>query len=252
MKSQKLNSIRHKRTFIAMVMFISVIMCFTQTVLIKDKVTPDEYPEGLTNRFFNDDGGVNFCPLDTVYQANMTFLLGKKTLHPYIIVDIDKANLSYNITEKELIKSPYCYLTIATSGVFFLENMSYPGPIPIGGIRNDAKIIYDGYMDFFEWVHTKRWWMYERIGFWDKDDLKKSPYKNFYVAPFNPPTNKAVLCMMKAKFISRFTGIIMFVDYVSKDPSKPLTSVPDDERIAPYKFDNPEVFYKVLFPYADK
>ena len=41
MKSQKLNSIRHKRTFIAMVMFISVIMCFTQTVLIKDKVTPD-------------------------------------------------------------------------------------------------------------------------------------------------------------------------------------------------------------------
>lgn len=49
----------------------------------------------------------------------MTFLLGKKTLHPYIIVDIDKANLSYNITEKELIKSPYCYLTIATSGVFF-------------------------------------------------------------------------------------------------------------------------------------
>lgn len=58
--------------------------------------------------------------------------------------------------------------------------------------------------------------------------------------------------MMKAKFISRFTGIIMFVDYVSKDPSKPLTSVPDDERITPYKFDNPEVFYKVLFPYADK
>lgn len=44
----------------------------------------------------------------------------------------------------------------------------------------------------------------------------------------------------------------MFVDYVYKDPSKPLTSVPDDERIAPYKFDNPEVFYKVLFPYADK
>ena len=94
MKSQKLNSIRHKRTFIAMVMFISVIMCFTQTVLIKDKVTPDEYPEGLTNRFFNGDGGVNFYPLDTVYQANMTFLLGKKTLHPYIIVDIDKANPS--------------------------------------------------------------------------------------------------------------------------------------------------------------
>lgn len=58
--------------------------------------------------------------------------------------------------------------------------------------------------------------------------------------------------MMKAKFISRFTGIIMFVDYVSKDPFKPLTSVPDDERIAPYKFDNPEAFYKVLFPYADK
>ena len=252
MKSQKLNSIRHKRTFIVMVMFISVIMCFTQTVLVKDKATLDEYPEGLTNRFFNDDGGVNIYLLDSVYQANMTFLLGKNTLHPYIIVDIDKADLSYNITENELIKSPYCYLTIATSGFIFLENMFYPGPIPIFGKKDGTDIIYEEYLDFSDWVETKLWWIYERIGFWNKEDLEKSPYENFYVVPFNPPTNKAVLSMMKAKLINRFTGIIMFVDYVYKDPSKPLTSVPDDERIAPYKFDNPEVFYKVLFPYADK
>lgn len=252
MKSQKLNSIRHKRTFIAMVMLLCVIMCFTQTVLVKDKATPDEYPEGLTNRFFNDDGGVNIYLLDSVYQANMTFLLGKKTLHPYIIVDIDKADLSYNITESELIKSPYCYLTIATSGFIFLENVFYPGPIPIFGKKDGTDIIYEEYLDFSDWVETKLWWIYERIGFWNKEDLEKSPYENFYVVPFNPPTNKAVLCMMKAKLINRFTGIIMFVDYVSKDPSKPLTSVPDDERIAPYKFDNPEAFYKVLFPYADK
>ena len=252
MKSQKLNSIRHKRTFIAMVMLLCVIMCFTQTVLVKDKATPDEYPEGLTNRFFNDDGGVNIYLLDSVYQANMTFLLGKKTLHPYIIVDIDKANLSYNITENELIKSPYCYLTIATSGFIFLENVFYPGPIPIFGKKDGTDIIYEEYLDFSDWVETKLWWIYERIGFWNKEDLEKSPYENFYVVPFNPPTNKAVLCMMKAKLINRFTGIIMCVDYVYKDPSKPLTSVPDDERIAPYKFDNPEAFYKVLFPYADK
>ena len=88
MKSQKLNSIRHKRTFIAMVMFISVIMCFTQTVLVKDKATLDEYPEGLTNRFFNDDGGVNIYLLDSVYQANMTFLLGKNTLHPNVVLNV--------------------------------------------------------------------------------------------------------------------------------------------------------------------
>lgn len=252
MKLQNLKSIRRKRTFIAMVMLLSVIMCFTRTVLVKDKATPDEYPEGLTNRYFNDDGGVNIYLLDSVYQANMTFLLGKKTLHPYIIVDIDKADLSCDITEKELIKSPYCYLTIATSGFIFLENMFYPGPIPIFGEKDGTDIFYDKYSDFSDWVDTKLWWIYERIGFWDEEDLKKSPYENFYVVPFDPPTNKAVLCMMKAKLINRFTGIIMCVDYVSKDPSKPLTSVLDDERIAPYKFDNPEAFYKVLFPYAEK
>ncbi len=251
MKSQTFKSIRLKRIFIVMVMSLSVIICFTQTVLIKDKVTPNEYPGGLINGFFNDDGGVNMYILDTTFQANMTFLLGKKTLHPYIIVDIDKANIQYNITEKELIKSPYCYLTIATSGHIFFDYICF-GTIPIGKAKGETFVDY-GYFSYWLWLDdSKNWDIYERIGFWNKEDLEKSPYKNFYVVPFDPPTNKAVLCMMKAKLINRFTGILMCVDYVSTDPSKPLTSVPDDERIAPYKFDNPEVFYKVLFPYANK
>lgn len=35
------------------------------------------------------------------------------------------------------------------------------------------------------------------------------------------------------------------------DTTKPVT-IPEDEYIKPYKFENNEAFYKVLFPYADK
>lgn len=61
--------------------------------------------------------------------------------------------------------------------------------------------------------------------------------------------------MMKAKLINRYTGVIApHIDYISTDPSRPLTpeQLPKREYIKPYKFENEEVFYKVLFPYADK
>ena len=60
---------------------------------------------------------------------------------------------------------------------------------------------------------------------------------------------------MKAKLINRYTGVIApHIDYISTDPSRPLTleQLPKSEYIKPYKFENEEAFYKVLFPYADK
>lgn len=64
--------------------------------------------------------------------------------------------------------------------------------------------------------------------------------------PFNPPTNKAVLGLAKAKLINKFTGTVVFTSYTKPVPE------PVDEYIEPYKFENDEAFYKVLFPYADK
>lgn len=69
--------------------------------------------------------------------------------------------------------------------------------------------------------------------------------------PFNPPTNKAVLGLAKAKLINKFTGTVVFTSYIITDTTK-LVTIPEDEYIKPYKFENNEAFYKVLFPYADK
>ncbi len=246
MKSQTFKNIRYQRVVITIVLLFAVtVISFTQDRWRIVKATPENYPSGVYFKYFNDDGGVNFYLLDSVYQANMTFLLEKKTFHPYIVVDIDKANIPYNITEKELIKSPYCYLTIASSGNIYLRTCLRDLPM---FVRQNDSIFASDFFDLSDWTDTKTWWIYKRVAFWKKEDLKKSPYKNFYVVPFYSPTNKAVLCMMKAKLINKYTGVLIWLSYDSKD----ITSFPEDERIMPYKFENPEAFYKVLFPYIDE
>lgn len=244
-----------KRLLLIMIMCFTIIGCFTQKVWVRDNPTPMNYPFGITAGLFNEDGGINMYILDTAYRANMTFLLGKKTLHPFIVVDIDKANIPYDVSEKDLIRSPYCYLSIATQGFIYLDYMcSVPdSPIsPIGGIGDT--IVDFGNWGFFDVLESKEWKLYTSIQYMKKKDLK-GPYKNFYVIPFDQPTDKAVLCMMKAKLINRYTGVIApHIDYNSTDSSRPLTQehLPKSEYIKPYKFENEEAFYKVLFPYADK
>lgn len=244
-----------KRLLLIMIMCFSIIGCFTQKVWVRDNPTPKNFPLGVSAGLFNEDGGINMYILDTVYRANMTFLLGKKTLHPFIVVDIDKANIPYNISEKDLMKSPYCYLSIATQGYIYLDYMCSVPDSPIAPIGSVGDTIIDfGNWGFFYVLESKEWTLYTPIQYINKKELK-NPYKNFYVIPFDQPTDKAVLCMMKAKLINRYTGVIApHIDYISTDPSRPLTpeQLPKREYIKPYKFENEEVFYKVLFPYADK
>lgn len=251
----KLKKDINERVLLFVIMFSSIIACFTQKVWVRDNPTPQNYPFGVTAGLFNEDGGINMYILDTVYRANMTFLLGKKTLHPFIVVDIDKANIPYNISEKDLMKSPYCYLSIATQGYIYLDYMCSVPDSPIAPIGSVGDTIIDfGNWGFFDVLESKEWTLYTPIQYINKKELK-NPYKNFYVMPFDQPTDKAVLCMMKAKLINRYTGVIApHIDYISTDPSRPLTpeQLPKSEYIEPYKFENEEVFYKVLFPYADK
>ena len=75
-------------------MLLGIMASFKRVIPVTRKATLEEFPGGLLTAYCND----------------MTFLLGKKTLHPFIIVDIEKAKLSYDVTEKELMNSPYCYL----------------------------------------------------------------------------------------------------------------------------------------------
>lgn len=246
MKSER--SSNHKRKLTIVVMLLTIIVCFTQKVWVTRKATLEEFPGGLLTCYFNADGGVNFYTIDTAYCNDMTFLLGKKTLHPFIIVDIEKAKLSHDVTEKELMNSPYCYLSIATTGRIYYADL-VRATFPIGKVVGDTLIDY-GFLSLSQWMYTKNWELYKPIGFWHDSDFE-SPYKNFYVVPFNPPTNKAVLGLAKAKLINKFTGTVVFTSYIITDTTKAVT-IPEDEYIKPYKFENDEAFYKVLFPYADK
>ena len=246
MKSER--SSNHKRKLMIVVMLLSIMVCFTQKVWVTRKATVDEFPGGILTGYFNADGGVNFYTIDTAYCNDMTFLLGKKTLHPFIIVDIDKAKLSHDVTEKELMNSPYCYLSIATTGRIYFDDF-VRATFPWGKVVGDTLIDYET-LSLGEWMYKKNWKLYKPIAFFLYLDFE-SPYKNFYVVPFNPPTNKAVLGLAKAKLINKFTGTVVFTSYIITDTTKPVT-IPEDEYIKPYKFENNEAFYKVLFPYADK
>ena len=234
--------------FMIVVMLLTITLCFTQKIWVTRKATLEEFPGGLLTGYFNADGGVNFYTIDTAYCNDMTFLLGKKTLHPFIIVDIDKAKLRHDITEKELMNSPYCYLSIATTGRSFYADF-VRATFPWGKVVGDTLIDY-GLLSFWDWIDSKKWKLYKPIGFWHDADFE-SPYDNFYVVPFNTPTNKAVLGLAKAKLINKFTGIVVFTSYIITDTTKAVT-IPEDEDIEPYEFENDEAFYKVLFPYADK
>ncbi len=224
-------------------MLLGIMASFKRVIPVTRKATLEEFPGGLLTGYFNADGGVNFYTIDTAYCNDMTFLLGKKTLHPFIIVDIEKAKLSYDVTEKELMNSPYCYLSIATTGrIYYMDLVR--STFPWGKVVGDTLIDY-GLLGFWDWIIAKNWKLYKPIVFWHDSDFE-SPYKNFYVVPFNPPTNKAVLGLAKAKLINKFTGTVVFTSYTKPVPE------PVDEYIEPYKFENDEAFYKVLFPYADK
>lgn len=241
MKSER-NS-KHIIMAIITTMLLSIMTSFKHVIPVTRKASLEEFPGGLLTGYFNADGGVNFYTIDTAYCNDMTFLLGKKTLHPFIIVDIEKAKLSHDVTEKELMNSPYCYLSIATTGLIFYADL-VRATFPLGKVVGDTLIDY-GFLSLSQWMYTKNWELYKPIVFWHDSDFE-SPYKNFYVVPFNPPTNKAVLGLAKAKLINKFTGTVVFTSYTKPVPE------PVDEYIEPYKFENDEAFYKVLFPYADK
>lgn len=186
----------------------------------------------------------------------MTLLLGKKTLHPFIMVDIEKADIPYCVTERDLIKSPYCYLSIATYGEFFLDELCISSRtlLPLGIDYGDT-IVASEYFDFAtRWLDEKRWKLYPTINQLEASNNKEL-YENFYVVTFNPPTDKAVLCLVKAKLMNRFTGTLLpITDEICIDTSRVLTqdNTSRHEYIEPYEFDNEGVFYKALFPYAEE
>lgn len=151
MKSER--SSNHKRKLMIVVMLLSIMVCFTQKVWVTRKATVDEFPGGILTGYFNADGGVNFYTIDTAYCNDMTFLLGKKTLHPFIIVDIDKAKLSHDVTEKELMNSPYCYLSIATTGRIYFDDF-VRATFPWGKVVGDTLIDYET-LSLGEWMYKK-------------------------------------------------------------------------------------------------
>ena len=114
--------------------------------------------------------------------------------------------------------------------------------------------IYDyGFYKSSIYVYSQDWYLYEPQVFWKKGDYE-GQFKNFYVIPFRKPVHKAVLCLIKAKLIKQYAGILAFTSYANlrmEDIPKYSTLRTCDEYISPYKFDNEEAFYKVLFPYAD-
>lgn len=96
-------NIKHRLPILGVLLLI-VAICSIGKVVIKKTPTPSDFTNGYDTRFFNPDGGINFYVLDTAYKADMTLLIEKKTLHSFVIVDIDKANITANITEQELVK----------------------------------------------------------------------------------------------------------------------------------------------------
>ena len=52
-------------------------------------------------------------------------------------------------------------------------------------------IIDFGNWGFFDVLESKEWTLYTPIQYINKKELK-NPYKNFYVIPFDQPTDKAV------------------------------------------------------------
>lgn len=254
MKSRR--HIKKKRGMVAVIMLLSILGCFTQKVWVNRKISLDEVENKYGKDFFSKGGGLDMYIVDTVYRANMTLLLGKKTLHPFIMVDIEKADIPYRVTERDLIKSPYCYLSIATYGEFFLDELciSPRTPLPLGIDYGDT-IVASEYFDFAtKWLDEKRWKLYPTINQLEASN-NKDLYENFYVVTFNPPTDKAVLCLVKAKLMNRFTGsLVPITDEICIDTSRVLTqdNTSRYEYIEPYEFDNEEVFYKALFPYAEE
>ena len=115
-------AIKHRLPILGILLFI-VTICSIGKVVIKKTPTPSDFTNGYNTRFFNPDGGINFYVLDTAYKADMTLLIEKKTLHSFIIVDIDKANIAADVTEQELVKNPYCYYTVATTGTFYFFSL---------------------------------------------------------------------------------------------------------------------------------
>ena len=156
-KKQTINS---KRIVAIVLILLNVVVCFTQKPIVKRTLRADDLPDGFgkNGMFFNDDGGVNFYELDTAYQANMTLLIEKKTMHSYIIVDIEKAGLKKNITEKELVKNPYCYYTIATTGEIFCSNFYFTSVPMLKPMEKDT--IYDyGFYKSSIYVYSQDWYL---------------------------------------------------------------------------------------------
>ena len=240
----------------AVIMLLSIICCFTQKVWVTRKITLGEIEKKYGKDLFSKGGGLDMYIVDTVYRANMTLLLGKKTLHPFILVDIERSNIPYSVTERDLIKSPYCYLSIATYGEFFLKELciSPRSPLPLGIDYGDT-IVASEYFDFAtRWLDEKRWKLYPTINQLEASN-NKDLYENFYVVTFYPPTDKAVLCLVKAKLMNQFTGsLVPITDEICIDTLRISTQdkPSKNEYIEPYEFENDEVFYKALFPYADE
>lgn len=230
-------AIKHRLPILGILLFI-VTICSIGKVVIKKTPTPSDFTNGYNTRFFNPDGGINFYVLDTAYKADMTLLIEKKTLHSFVIVDIDKANITANITEQELVKNPYCYYTVATTGRIRFSS-SYYSTVPYFFTTRGDTIIDYGYIDLDN--------MENGCILSEKEKWDNTRFKHFSVVPFDPPADQAILCMVKAKVIKKWSGTLIFISYVMKDSTQ---KAPEDECIAPYHFDNEEAFYKMLFPYS--
>ena len=232
-------NIKHRLPILGVLLLI-VAICSIGKVVIKKTPTPSDFTNGYNTRFFNPDGGINFYVLDTAYKADMTLLIEKKTLHSFIIVDIDKANIAADVTEQEVVKNPYCYYTVATTGRIRFSS-SYWSTVPYFFTTRGDTIIDYGYIDLDN--------MENGCILSEKEKWDNTQFDNFSIVPFDPPADQAILCMVKAKVIKKWSGILIFISYVMKDSTQKAL---EDECIAPYHFDNEEAFYKMLFPYSKK
>lgn len=179
--------------------------------------------------FFNPDDCYNFFMLDTVFYADMTLLVCKdvdadlivRSPNAYIITDIDSAALKKDITEEELLKSPYCYLTYAQpykaySGSpsvyfpftdFFMDRVSFSRSIDL--------------IDNFVWAYLK--------AFTFQYECDSTTMEHFDVLTFKEQPDGAVLGMIKAAMFNSW-----------------------EDHITPIPTCNDQSFFKILFPYKNE
>ena len=178
--------------------------------------------------FFNPDDCYNFFMLDTVFYADMTLLVCKdvdadlivRSPNAYIITDIDSAALKKDITEEELLKSPYCYLTYAQPYREYSGSQSVYFPFQYFFYASVSFAHSIDLWNNFLWTYLKT--------FTFQCECDSTSMEHFDVLTFKEQPDGAVLGMIKAAlFNSR------------------------REYITPIPVCNDQSFFKILFPYKN-